>query len=227
MWTSSKALMYRIRKSLALLKMLSVSTKKIQTGVLRSGKYAVFLSGNLTKKKCPTSLFCPSPSNGPGSKHFSLTLYHTGFSFWFSGTLSLILWLGVPVLPTVPLPVPLSHHQRCHHGNQHSDGDDEHGGGFSDAELAVHPGQRGPHQLRRVLARDIPVVVNVEVADVQDLTEDAMQIAVAAPWVSWRRQQRGVKEERWGKIESEKSTKEELFMFDYVYNMVPVITSIS
>lgn len=156
-----------------------------------------YLSGNLTKKRRSVlQVFVVQEVN--------ILVFQTGFSNWFSGTLSLILRLGVPVLPTVPLPGPLSHHQRCHHGNQHGDGDDEHGGGLGDAQLAVHPGQRRPRQLRRILARHVPVVVHVEVADVQDLTEDAMQVAVAAPWVSCRRQQRG--ERRWSQRSQQKKS---------------------
>lgn len=100
--------------------------------------------------------------------------------------LSLPLRLGVPVLPVIPLPVPLRHHQSCHHGDQHGGGDDQHGGRLRDAQLAVHPGQRGPSQLGRVLARHVAVVVDVEVANVQDLAEDAVQLAVTAPRVAWK-----------------------------------------
>lgn len=103
----------------------------------------------------------------------------------------MILRLCVPVLSTVPLSVSLGHHQSRRHGDQHSDGDDEDGGGLRDAELAVHPGQRGPGQLRRLLARHVPVVVDVEVANVQDLTEDTVQITVTAPRVSWWGNEKG------------------------------------
>lgn len=92
--------------------------------------------------------------------------------------------LRVPLLPRILLPVPLRHHQSRHHGDQHSDGDDEHSCCFSDAELAVDPGQGSPCQLQRAPARHIAVVVDVEVANVQDLTEDTMQLTVTVPRVS-------------------------------------------
>ena len=101
-------------------------------------------------------------------------------------TLGLWLWLCVPFLPRVPFPGPLRHYQSCHNRDHYSDSDDEHGGCFCDAELAIDPRQQRPGQLGRVMARHVAVVVNVEVANVQDLAEDAMQITVAAPRVPWR-----------------------------------------
>lgn len=113
----------------------------------------------------------------------SLLLLLLFLSGWWA--LSLRLWLCVPVLSTVPLPVPLSHHHSGHHGDHHSDSDDEHSGRLCYAKLAVHPSQRSPGQLRRVPACHILVVINVEVANMQDLTEDAVQLAVTVPWITW------------------------------------------
>lgn len=92
--------------------------------------------------------------------------------------------LAVPVLPSVPLPVPLCHHNGRHHGDHDGDGDDQHGGRLRHAQVTVQPGQRRSGQLRRILTRHVPVVVDVEVTDVEDLTEDTVQIAVAGPGVS-------------------------------------------
>lgn len=100
--------------------------------------------------------------------------------------LGLRLSLRVPFLSAVPLPVPLRHHHSRHHGDQHGDGDDEHGGRFRDAQLTVHPRQRRPGQRRRVAARYIAVVVDVEVAHKEDLAKDAVQVTVASPRVTWR-----------------------------------------
>lgn len=115
------------------------------------------------------------------------------------------LRLRVPVLSAVPLPVPLGHRHRRHHGHHHGHRDDEHGGRLRHAELAVHPGQRGPGQLRWPAARHVLVVVDVEVANVQDLTEDAVQLAVTVPRVTWGPQREGsVKTSAPGAAETER-----------------------
>lgn len=103
----------------------------------------------------------------------------------------LCLWFSIPFLPTVPLPVPLRHHHSCHHRDHHSHRDHKHGDCFCHAELAVNPPQRRSGQLGRVLAAHVAVVVDVEVANVEDLAEDAMEFTVTVPGVSWWSHRRG------------------------------------
>lgn len=51
------------------------------------------------------------------------------------------------------------------------------------------------------MARYVVVVVNVEVANVQDLAEDTMQLAVAAPWVAWSNRKENMSINEWNDYE--------------------------
>lgn len=108
--------------------------------------------------------------------------------FW---ALCLCLWLSIPLLSTVPLPVPLRHHYSCHDRHHDSHCDHKHRDCFRQAELAVNPRQRWPGQLRRVPTGHVAIVVDVEVADVEDLAEDAVKFAVTVPGVGWWSMGRG------------------------------------
>lgn len=82
------------------------------------------------------------------------------------------------------LPVPLRFDQSADHGDHHGDGDDQHRGRLSHAQLAVHGGQEAPGLLRGGVANDVLVILHVQVAHVLDLAEDALQVAVADPGVA-------------------------------------------
>lgn len=108
--------------------------------------------------------------------------------FW---ALCLCLWLSIPLLSAVPLPVPLRHHYSCHDRHHDSHCDHKHRDCFRQAELTVNPRQRWPGQLRRVPTGHVAIVVDVEVADVEDLAEDAVKVAVTVPGVAWWSMGRG------------------------------------
>lgn len=93
-------------------------------------------------------------------------MYSTLYTVLGRRTLCLRVWVSVPVPAAVFLPVPLGHNQGGHHSDKDGDGDDQHGGGLGHTQPAVHPGQRSPSQQRRLMARHVTVVVDVEVANV-------------------------------------------------------------
>lgn len=69
------------------------------------------------------------------------------------------------------------------------------------------------------MTRHVAVVVNVEVANVQDLAEDAMQITVTAPRVPWR----GAMKKRQDMDVDKKDAESQVRLLNYFKIITPYI----
>lgn len=73
--------------------------------------------------------------------------------------------------------------QGADHSQQHSDGYDEHRCRLDQAQPAFQGGQRAAGLLGRSVANNVFVILHVQVSNLLDLAEDALQLTVTDPGV--------------------------------------------